>query len=73
MSKTLTEIAQQLKEKEGDSNKSFSYHLHIKSLIEQAIEENSVQRYHFAVFRILYEKIANFLGYKRWLHFCWKI
>lgn len=55
-----------LDEKKGDSNKSFSYHLHIKKLIEQAIEHNSVQRYHFALLRNLYEKTANFLGYQSW-------
>lgn len=53
-------------EKKGDSNKSFSYHLHIKSLIEQAVANNNVQRYHFALLRNLYEKTANFLGYQRW-------
>jgi len=53
-------------EKKGDSNKSFSYHLHIKSLIERAVETNNVQRYHFALLRNLYEKTANFLGYQRW-------
>ncbi len=56
----------ELEEKKGDSNKSFSYHLHIKRLIEQAVEKNNVQRYHFALLRNLYEKTANFLGYKRW-------
>ena len=56
----------ELESKQGDSNKSFSYHLHIKKLIEQAIAENSVQRYHFALLRNLYEKTANFLGYGRW-------
>jgi len=56
----------ELDEKKGDSNKSFAYHLHIKDLIEQAIEQNSVQRYHFALLRNLYEKTANFLGYARW-------
>ncbi|WP_186017614.1 anticodon nuclease [Burkholderia gladioli] len=55
-----------LEEKKGDSNKSFSYHLHIKKLIEQAIVANSVQRYHFALLRNLYEKTANFLGYRSW-------
>ncbi|WP_321890919.1 anticodon nuclease [Paraburkholderia tropica] len=55
-----------LEEKKGDSNKSFSYHLHIKKLIEQAILANSVQRYHFALLRNLYEKTANFLGYRSW-------
>ncbi|YCH21470.1 anticodon nuclease [Pseudomonas sp. D1-3] len=53
-------------EKKGDSNKSFSYHLHIKLLIEQAVASNNVQRYHFALLRNLYEKTANFLGYQRW-------
>ncbi|MCQ3031409.1 anticodon nuclease [Pseudomonas syringae] len=53
-------------EKKGDSNKSFSYHLHIKTLIEQAVATNNVQRYHFALLRNLYEKTANFLGYQRW-------
>ena len=56
----------ELDEKKGDSNKSFSYHLHIKQLIEEAIENNSIQRYHFALLRNLYEKTANFLGYKKW-------
>lgn len=55
-----------LEEKHGDSNKSFSYHLHIKNLIAQAVEQKSVQRYHFALLRNLYEKTANFLGYERW-------
>ncbi len=55
-----------LEEKEGDSNKSFSYHLHIKQIIAQAVEQKSVQRYHFALLRNLYEKTANFLGYERW-------
>lgn len=56
----------ELTNKKGDSNKSFSYHLHIKMLIEQAVSEGSVQRYHFALLRNLYEKTANFLGYGGW-------
>lgn len=56
----------ELEEKMGDSNKSFSYHLHIKQLIAQAVKQKSVQRYHFALLRNLYEKTANFLGYERW-------
>lgn len=55
-----------LEEKSGDSNKSFSYHLHIKNLIEQAVAENNVQRYHFALLRNLYEKTASFLGFRSW-------
>jgi hypothetical protein len=56
----------ELEKKDGDSNKSFSYHLHIKKLIEQAVEQSGVQRYHFALLRNLYEKTASFLGYERW-------
>ena len=55
-----------LAEKHGDSNKSFSYHLHLKQTIEQAIDENKVERYHFTLLRNLYEKTASFLGYPKW-------
>ena len=55
-----------LTEKHGDSNKSFSYHLHIKQTIEQAIADNKVERFHFTLLRNLYEKTASFLGYPRW-------
>lgn len=53
-------------EKHGDSNKSFSYHLHLKQTIEQAIAENKVERYHFTLLRNLYEKTASFLGHPKW-------
>lgn len=53
-------------EKQGDSNKSFSYHLHLKLTLEQAIADNSIQKFHFTLLRNLYEKTANFLGYDRW-------
>lgn len=56
----------EIEDKKGDSNKSFSYHLYIKRLIEQAIEKNEVQRYHFTLLRNLYEKASNFLGYPQW-------
>ncbi|MEQ6713365.1 AAA family ATPase [Pseudomonas aeruginosa] len=55
-----------LEEKFGDSNTSFSYHLHIKNLIAQAVAGNNVQRYHFALLRNLYEKTASFLGFRSW-------
>jgi hypothetical protein len=55
-----------LTEKKGDSNTSFSYHLHLKQTIELAIAENTVQRYHFTLLRNLYEKTASFLGYPKW-------
>lgn len=55
-----------LTEKHGDSNKSFSYHLHLKHTIEQAIADNKVERYHFTLLRNLYEKTASFLGHPKW-------
>jgi anticodon nuclease len=53
-------------EKQGDSNKSFSYHLYLKGVIEKAIKNQQVERFHFMLLRNLYEKTANFLGYKQW-------
>lgn len=53
-------------EKRGDSNKSFSYHLHLKGIIEKAIQNQQVERFHFILLRNLYEKTANFLGYEEW-------
>lgn len=55
-----------LTEKDGDSNKSFSYHLYLMQTIEQAIVENKVEKYHFTLLRNLYEKTASFLGYPNW-------
>jgi hypothetical protein len=52
--------------KYGDANKSFSYHLHLKKVLEEAIANNAVERYHFTLLRNLYEKTAGFLGYARW-------
>jgi len=55
-----------LTEKKGDSNTSFSYHLHLKQILEKAIADNQVQKYHFTLLRNLYEKTASFLGYPKW-------
>ena len=55
-----------LEEKKGASNTAFAYHLHIKKLIEQAIDQDKVQRYHFTLLRNLYEKTAAFFGYQEW-------
>lgn len=55
-----------LTEKQGDSNKGFSYHLHLLQTIEQAIADRKVERFHFTLLRNLYEKTAGFLGYPKW-------
>lgn len=44
----------------------FGYHLFIKEIIQKAIEDNVVERYHFMLFRNLLEKSASFLGYNNW-------
>lgn len=52
--------------KDGDSDKSFSYHLHLIQTIEQAIADSKIERFHFTLLRNLYEKAASFLGYPKW-------
>ncbi|MER9403668.1 anticodon nuclease [Mesorhizobium caraganae] len=66
MLESLEDGSFSLTEKHGDSNRSFSYHLYLKQIIEQAIAENKVERYHFTLLRNLYEKTASFLGYQKW-------
>ncbi len=56
----------ELKGKLGDSNKSFSYHLYLKQVLQEAIDGNKIEKYHFMLLRNLYEKTANFLGYPQW-------
>ncbi|WP_257380701.1 anticodon nuclease [Snodgrassella communis] len=56
----------ELENKQGDSNHSFSYHLYLKQLLQEAIEENKIERYHFTLLRNLYEKTACFLDYPKW-------
>lgn len=56
----------ELQKKFGDSNQSFSYHLHLKKTLEEAIKNEQIQRYHFTLLRNLYEKTANFLGFTGW-------
>lgn len=55
-----------LEEKQGDSNCCFSYHLHLRKVIEDAIENNTIEKFHFMLLRNLYEKTARFLGYQNW-------
>lgn len=44
----------------------FGYHLFIKKIIQKAIDDNAIERYHFMLFRNLLEKTASFLGYNNW-------
>ena len=60
------DLTYDLVEKKGDSNKSFSYHMHLKQTLEQAIANDQIEKYHFTLLRNLYEKTAAFLGYPQW-------
>lgn len=55
-----------LEAKNGDSNSSFSYHLHLRKTLEQAISTDQLERYHFTLLRNIYEKTASFLGHPTW-------
>ena len=56
----------EIEEKQGDSNCCFSYHLHLRKIIEDAIANNNIEKFHFTLLRNLYEKTARFLGYQYW-------
>lgn len=51
-----------LLDKKGDS--PFGYHLNLIKKIKKAIEENTLEKNHFNMFRILLEKTSNYFGYK---------
>jgi len=53
-------------ELENRNDSIFSYHLSIKETIQKAIRENSIEKYHFNLFRNLLEKTSNFLWYTDW-------
>jgi hypothetical protein len=55
-----------LSTKYGATNSSFSYHLHLKKLLEDAVKNGRVEKYHFNLLRNLYEKTASYLGYEDW-------
>ena len=55
-----------LEEKKGDSNTSFSYHMHLLNILKKAINDDKLEKFHFNLLRNLYEKIASFLGYTSW-------
>ena len=52
--------------KKSDSNKNFSYHLHLKAILEEAVANDNIEKFHFTLLRNLYEKTASFLGFPRW-------
>jgi len=53
-----------LKEQKNDS--PFSYHNYLLAELEEAIESDSVHKYHFNFLRNIFEKTSTFLGYTNW-------
>ncbi|MCI0553028.1 MAG: AAA family ATPase, partial [Anaerolineae bacterium] len=53
---------------EQPNDSPFAYHLHLISLLEEAIKTGQIEKYHFNLLRNILEKTATFLGYKRWEH-----
>lgn len=51
---------------EHNNDMPFGYHLFIKKIIQKAIEDDHIEKYHFMLFRNLLEKTASFLGYRSW-------
>lgn len=48
------------------SDSPFSYHLFLLSEIQSAIKNGQIRKYHFNFLRNILEKMATFLGYKKW-------
>lgn len=50
----------------GTSDSPFAYHLKVIDIIDEAIKENQLEKYHYNLLRSLFEKTSTFLGYKSW-------
>lgn len=50
----------------ANAKAAFGYHLYIKNTLTDAITTNTIQKYHFSLFRNLLEKTATYLGYDSW-------
>ncbi len=48
------------------SDSPFAYHLHLLSILGDAVASGHVEKYHFNLLRNILEKTAVFLGYKNW-------
>ena len=51
---------------EQPNDSPFAYHLHLLSKLEEAIQSDQIEKYHFNLLRNILEKTATFLGYRRW-------
>ena len=60
----LEDNTYELQIQENDS--PFAYHLYILRELKNAINTNSIKKYHFNLLRNILEKSATFLGYSQW-------
>ena len=49
-----------------ENDSPFAYHLYILRELKNAIDKNSIKKYHFNLLRNILEKSATFLGYSQW-------
>lgn len=49
-----------------EQSKPMPYHLYVKEIIDNAIKNDEIYRFHFNMFRNLLEKTAIYLGYNKW-------
>lgn len=49
-----------------ENDSTFAYHLYILRELKNAIDMNSIKKYHFNFLRNILEKSATFLGYPQW-------
>ena len=63
---TLRKIKRTYYLEKQQSDSPFAYHLMLKKELEDAIENNRLEKYHFTLLRNLLEKTATFLGYSTW-------
>ena len=57
-----TQLEYQLKKQ----SKTIPYHLYIKEIIDKAIENDEIYKFHFNMFRNLLEKTSIYFGYNNW-------
>lgn len=63
---TLNKIKRRYYLEKQQSDSPFAYHLMLKKELEDAIDNNRIEKYHFNLLRNLLEKTATFLGYSTW-------
>ena len=50
-----------------DTNDSpFAYHLKVIDILDEAIQQDQLEKYHYNLLRTVFEKTSTYLGYKEW-------